>query len=246
MTLDVQCSWGAVKGQPSQPSSYQQVLPSRHSFSPIPLQHLSQMHFQRQFSCTNPYLKAQPISRITPTPRISMLSKQALPVPTNPSLHHPIDAKLSAHPDSIRLRIAQHRPKTHIPIQDSTEGFQLPNVSGRCQPKDQKLIFKKSKQQKIKLVARPLSQSVDSLGHEVRNKSCADFRFVFTNHNGIPPTRTSYSEFFLATQDLQADWVGIAETHLDTTKAHGRESFKSALRATRAFTFRTVCSHRAI
>ena len=41
----------------------------------------------------------------------------------------------------------------------------------------------------------------------------------------------------MATQELQADWVGIAETHLDTAKAHVLDSSESALRATQAYTF---------
>ena len=64
----------------------------------------------------------------------------------------------------------------------------------------------------------------------LRPKEDQAYRFVFANINGISLSPVFLAELFHYTKDLQADWVGLVETHLDSTKEHVRQTFKSALR----------------
>ncbi len=41
-------------------------------------------------------------------------------------------------------------------------------------------------------------------------------------------SKFSLAQFFTTTQELDGNWIGVAETHLDSRKSHVRESLKSA------------------
>ncbi len=76
---------------------------------------------------------------------------------------------------------------------------------------------------------------MQSVGHSYHKKGHQDTRFVFLNHNGIPLTATSLAEFLMNSQAMAADWIGIAESHLDSQKAHVRETFKASLQSPRGY-----------
>ncbi len=72
---------------------------------------------------------------------------------------------------------------------------------------------------------RPMLTLDTNMGHDHSHKAESDFRFIFSNCNGIPCTSMAMADFFLRSSHLAADWVGVAETHLDTTKAHVKALF---------------------
>jgi hypothetical protein len=79
----------------------------------------------------------------------------------------------------------------------------------------------------------PVLDTATGDSHET--KPPKNFRFGFNNINGLPLSPASLQDFIGTVQDLQLDWVGIAETHLDTTKPHVRETFKSKMQSNQGF-----------
>ncbi len=65
-------------------------------------------------------------------------------------------------------------------------------------------------------------------GHSPDTKGTEDFRFVFSNYNGFPRSKIGLADFVQATKALQADCVGIAESHLDSSKNHVKATFQFA------------------
>ena len=57
------------------------------------------------------------------------------------------------------------------------------------------------------------------LGDDCKHKDSGSLRFVFNNCNGISLHKDSLKFLVASSRALQADWIGIAETHLDTQKA---------------------------
>ena len=96
------------------------------------------------------------------------------------------------------------------------------------------------------LPSRPLAKCDTQLGHNHTTKLDSDFRFIFANCNGLPYTKLSLADFFLTVSDLQADFVGIAETHLDTSKQHIRAFFTSSLSTSQHHHLSIACSWQAI
>ena len=69
--------------------------------------------------------------------------------------------------------------------------------------------------------------------HEIKERNT--FRLAFNNINGLSLTKHSLQDFTTVTHDLKLDWIGIAETHLDSTKNHVRSTFKNAMRSSQGF-----------
>lgn len=66
-------------------------------------------------------------------------------------------------------------------------------------------------------------------GTDHTNKLPNHYRFVFNNINGIQLSTTSLRELTVIANELQADWLGLAETHIDTQKQHVRNKIHQAL-----------------
>ncbi len=93
----------------------------------------------------------------------------------------------------------------------------------------------KAKQQVLPQASIPLPLLDTFIGDMSEEKLENSFLLAFNNINGLSLTLTSLQEFVSITQDLQLDWVGLAETHLDTTTSHVREEFKSVMQSTHGF-----------
>ena len=68
-----------------------------------------------------------------------------------------------------------------------------------------------------------------SYGHDHTNKLTHHYRFLFNNINGIPLSETSLHEITITAQSLDIDWIGLAETHIDSSKKHVRHQVITAL-----------------
>jgi exonuclease III len=81
----------------------------------------------------------------------------------------------------------------------------------------------------------PLATLDMPFGDTYEEKSKDTFRLAFNNINGLSLSSQSLHDFLSVTQDLQLDWIGLAETHLDSTKPHVRAQFKSAMQSPQGF-----------
>ena len=61
------------------------------------------------------------------------------------------------------------------------------------------------------------------------------FRFLFNNINGLVLTHTDLINFISITKELQADWVGIVETHIASEKSHVRDCVFSAFQSKQGY-----------
>ncbi len=59
-------------------------------------------------------------------------------------------------------------------------------------------------------------------------KGHCQFRFGFLNCNGIQLLAVGLANFIQSSKEFQVDCFGVAETHMDTTKLHVRNSFLEA------------------
>ena len=69
------------------------------------------------------------------------------------------------------------------------------------------------------------------LGDDPTVKASSTYRFAFNNCNGISLTPSSLNFFVTTAKHLQLDWLGLAETHLDTAKSHVRSQVKNAFQS---------------
>ncbi len=80
----------------------------------------------------------------------------------------------------------------------------------------------------------PSPKEVDqsfATGNPLAEKPLSDFRFVFTTTTvcrSLSPILLA--DFFLQTKQLQADWVGIAESHIDSQKLHVKAKIQQAMK----------------
>lgn len=68
-----------------------------------------------------------------------------------------------------------------------------------------------------------------------RTKLPHHFRFLFNNINGLVLTHTDLINFISITKELQADWVGIVETHIASEKSHVRDCVFSAFQSKQGY-----------
>ena len=68
-------------------------------------------------------------------------------------------------------------------------------------------------------------------GHQYQSKEDHLLRFVFLNYNGIPLTKIGLADFVQSSKEIRADFLGIAESHLDSRKNHVKHSVLSALQS---------------
>jgi hypothetical protein len=75
------------------------------------------------------------------------------------------------------------------------------------------------------------------LGQDHQEKQEGTYRFLFINHNGIPYNSSSFIELTAQAQKLKLDWLGVAETHLDTKKPFVQEMIRSTLLSPQGYTY---------
>ncbi len=81
-------------------------------------------------------------------------------------------------------------------------------------------------------------ESPDStVGGSHLQKDANSLRFAFSNQNGIPLSLVALADFQASIQELQVDWIGIAETHMDSSKAHVCELFRLALQSSSGYNY---------
>ena len=85
----------------------------------------------------------------------------------------------------------------------------------------------------------PSQGSPISLGDDPQFKDPATYRFAFNNCNGISLTSTSLHFLVSSAKNLQVDWLGLAETHLDSTKSYIRLQLKNAFQSTQGYSMAT-------
>jgi hypothetical protein len=71
----------------------------------------------------------------------------------------------------------------------------------------------------------------ESIGHDFHVKEESYFRFAFVNHNGISLSPVTLADFFQASKELHIDCLGVAESHIDSSKLHVRNKFMEAIHA---------------
>jgi hypothetical protein len=76
-----------------------------------------------------------------------------------------------------------------------------------------------------------------SIGHSLSNKDPRTFRFAFVNLNGLSLTRIALADFTATAKEIEADWLGVAETHLDLSKTHVQEAVKSSIQSPNGFIY---------
>jgi hypothetical protein len=59
---------------------------------------------------------------------------------------------------------------------------------------------------------------------------------VFSNYNGLPLSKTGIADFTQAIKSIEADCVGIAESHLDSSKNHVKATVLTELKSGIGFT----------
>jgi hypothetical protein len=62
-------------------------------------------------------------------------------------------------------------------------------------------------------------------------KKSHTFRFAFNNCNGLSLTPASLAFFVRTAKELQVDWLGLAETHLDSSKSYVRAKVKHSFQS---------------
>ena len=81
----------------------------------------------------------------------------------------------------------------------------------------------------------PLPNHLKRIGTSPDSKLPGHYHLVFANINGISLSNASMAEFLHQTMSFRADWVVLAETHLDSNKSHVRDRFLSFLRSPRTY-----------
>lgn len=90
----------------------------------------------------------------------------------------------------------------------------------------------KAKQIRLQYTSKTPPISADShnryYGADHTTKRPDQYRFVFNNINGIQLSHISLKETIAIARDLQVDWLGLAETHLDSKKHHVQAAVRKA------------------
>ncbi len=106
-------------------------------------------------------------------------------------------------------------------------------VNRLCDP----MVVSQRKQKQTKISSVAPKCHYNSIGHDPSIKLPNTYRFVFANLNGIPLSRATLMDIILDSQDLQLDWLGVAETHLNTTKYQVKEMINSSFHLARGYRY---------
>jgi hypothetical protein len=81
--------------------------------------------------------------------------------------------------------------------------------------------------------SQPTNDTINhsSYGTDPQRKNPHHYRFLFNNINGVHFSSTSILELMSIARGLQLDWLGLAETHLDTHKQHVQSVVRRAMSA---------------